>query len=61
MPEIEIEIDIVCSECREHLTATGGLHKGSPIFVVEPCATCLEKAKDKGDDEGYARCMDKIM
>lgn len=57
MPEIEVNIEIICTACGNGLcnqsTATT-LH-GKPAFSVEPCQVCLERIKDAGDTEGYDR------
>ena len=55
MPGVEVNIEIYCS-CGEGIcnhTVGGTDYRGNPIFTVEPCEKCLERAKEEGRDEGY--------
>jgi len=52
---VDIEIDVQCGGCGGSLNAkiayrTSGF--GGVICEVDPCDTCLEKAKEEGRDEG---------
>lgn len=47
MAEIEIDIDLICNDC--NATLEGNWHKGQ--LYIEPCANCLDIAKNKGYEE----------
>ena len=53
MPEIEVNIDVWC-ECGKPLcqNTTSGTTRGRPSFTVEPCESCLDKARQEGRDDG---------
>ena len=55
--EIEIEFNVECVECGADLTAdvTPGAYRKPAVIKVTPCTVCLDKARDEGDDAGYAR------
>ena len=58
MPALEADFEIFCAECGTDLgngveVKEPGAH-GARVYV-QPCADCLEAAKDEGDAEGYAR------
>jgi len=58
MSAIEIDIEIFCARCGagicNNATASRTKGRGQPCFEIEPCETCLEKAKDEGYQEGKA-------
>jgi len=56
MPEVNINVEVYCScgeglcnQTESKLTRT----RGEPCFIVDPCETCMEKAKNSGYDEGF--------
>ena len=62
MPEIDVNIELYCS-CGEGLcnqsTPTHTKTRGEPMFQIEPCQKCLDRAKDEGYEEGYAEAERK--
>lgn len=60
MPNIEItqNVDVWCAKCGAALcNQTDVTYRGrenTPSFLVTPCETCLEKARDEGYEEGKA-------
>lgn len=56
MPDITIDVAVLCDRCGEVLQAESkDGYQGTKEFHVEPCEKCLDVAKDEGDDEGFAR------
>lgn len=57
MPEASFNIEIYCDACGEGLcnqsTFTNTRCRGEPSFRIEPCKSCLEKAKEEGRTDGY--------
>ena len=54
MPEIEVSVSVYCS-CGEGLCnqSSSGSNRNGAFITVEPCAKCLESAKEEGKKEGY--------
>ncbi len=59
MPEVTIDVSVLYGRCGETLETESkeGCY-GAQEFHVEPCKTCLEVAKEEGDDEGHARGLE---
>ncbi len=56
MPDITIDVSVLCDRCGNVLQAESKEdYYNAKEFYVEPCETCLDVAKDEGDDEGYKR------
>lgn len=63
MPEIEVNIEILCGRCGAGLcnqtTASKTFNRREPVFIVEPCEKCLNAAEDKGYEKGCdSRCLE---
>ena len=62
MPEIDVNIELYCS-CGNGLcnqaTATHTRNRNEPMFEIEPCQICLDKAEDAGYEKGYAEAERK--
>ena len=56
MVEHEVEFEVYCScgrgLCQES-TANDGDWRASRRVTVEPCPDCIERAREKGYDDGY--------
>ena len=57
--EVSVEIEVSCNVCGSSLTtsiSTGNspYQLGTPIVEVDPCETCMDKAKDEGYAGGEA-------
>lgn len=53
---MKLEVDIIakCSRCYRVLRVTGEQALGGVYECeVEPCEVCLDRANDRGRDEGY--------
>jgi len=57
MPTLSLEFEVFCAcgtgLCRQ---TTEGSNMHSQYITIEPCSTCLEKEREEGYDEGYAKC-----
>lgn len=48
-----VEFDVVCDNCKKPLDVSWEMRKYDDLVLrVEPCETCLEKAKVEGEEEG---------
>lgn len=58
--ELTVKFEVFCS-CGEGLCAqtTVGENRSGPTITVEPCAKCLEQAKDDGEQKGYDNGFEK--
>ncbi len=58
MPEMSVEFEVWCG-CGNGLcgqvTTRVSANRSIPQIVVEPCERCLDKARDEGEDDGYAQ------
>ena len=55
MPEITTSFEVYCGSCGAGLcgnSRNASTRRGEAI-EVEPCETCLEKARDEGYENGY--------
>lgn len=55
---VDVEIEMQCEKCGNGLNATVGFRTigaGGVYCEVEPCGTCIEKAKEDGFQEGRDR------
>lgn len=58
MPDITIDVDVLCSRCGDVLSNQTEFKEGyqhAKELHVNPCEKCLDVAKDEGDDLGYER------
>lgn len=53
MPEVLIDIDLVCAQCGSSLTGKVESGRLCQEIVVEPCAKCMDDAAQEGFLEGY--------
>lgn len=60
MADVKFEMSVECSECGDELKATFNEAFGSRIanLDVKPCTTCIEKAREEADKEGYERGLE---
>jgi hypothetical protein len=49
---VKVDIEMSCSECSGSLNVKQD--KWGTV-LIDPCAKCLDGAKDKAEGEGYAR------
>lgn len=52
--KIELKIAVVCHICRQALDEE--YDESREKLLVTPCPHCLDKAKDKGIEEGIREC-----
>lgn len=49
MTQVSIEIDAICSRCKDDVKITDG---GGGAIYVEPCDSCIDVAYTEGIKEG---------
>jgi hypothetical protein len=49
--EITVEFNVECRECGVALVTEESKWKGTFLVSVEPCETCLERARKEGDTQ----------
>ena len=56
MPEMSVEFEVWCG-CGNGLCGqvTVSVKRSIPQIVVEPCEQCLDKARNEGENDGYAQ------
>jgi len=54
VPDIEVNIEVLCAACGAGLCnqTNTGKHRNQPAMFVEPCQECLRKEHDAGYEEG---------
>lgn len=51
MIDVTVEVDTWC-DCGDELEGTASIGKDGSI-TLEPCAGCIEKARDEGFEDGF--------
>ncbi len=57
MPELSVDFEVFCAGCGAGLcgNCTVGRTRGRqiPCVTIEPCERCIDKANNKGFEEGH--------
>lgn len=55
MPDMIITLEVWCGGCGAGLCNQTAVNEGKfgPSAIVEPCETCIERARAAGHSEGY--------
>ena len=67
MADISVEVDIVCGACGDELGEYQGRTKRPHVrnlqhpIIVEPCATCLDTARDEGHAAGEKEAVEHVQ
>jgi hypothetical protein len=59
MPTFQLDFEVLCA-CGAGLCSVSRVsyNRGYPQVKVEPCERCLEKAENKGFENGYDKALE---